>query len=307
MNRLFASLLKGTIALLLMLGVQSFSFAQRTVTGTVKEAGTGEALIGATVLVKGTTHGTITDIDGHFTLDVPAGSDVLEISYTGFGTEDVTIGNSNTVDVTLTAGKALEEVVVTGYGSQRRKEVTSAVTSIKAEDFNKGAITSPAQLLQGKVPGLIIAKPNGDPNGGFSIRLRGLSTIGGNTEPLIIVDGVPGASLSSVDPNDIESMDVLKDGSAAAIYGTRGSNGVILITTKKGIEGKTTIEYSGIASSESLARTPDVMTAAEYKAVGGKDQGASTDWFKTITRSAIQHQHNLALSGEQLKMVFTVT
>jgi iron complex outermembrane receptor protein len=297
MNRLFASLLKGTVVLLLMLGVQSFSFAQRTVTGTVKEAGTGEALIGATVLVKGTTHGTITDIDGHFTLDVPAGNDVLEISYTGFGTETVTLGSSNTVEVALTAGKALEEVVVTGYGSQRRKEVTSAVTSIKAEDFNKGAITSPAQLLQGKVPGLIIAKPNGDPNGGFSIRLRGLSTIGGNTEPLIIVDGVPGASLSSVDPNDIESMDVLKDGSAAAIYGTRGSNGVILITTKKGIEGKTTIEYSGIASSESLARTPDVMSAAEYKAVGGKDQGASTDWFKTITRSAIQHQHNLALSG----------
>lgn len=304
MNRLFNCLLRGMLALALVWCVQSFSFAQRTVTGTVKEAGTGEALIGATVLVRGTALGTITDIDGHFSLEVPAGKDILEVSYTGFGAEVITLGTSNTLEITMTAGKTLDEVVVTGYGSQRKKEVTSAVTTIKAEDFNKGAITSPAQLLQGKVPGLIIAKPNGDPNGGFTIRLRGLSTIGGNTEPLIIIDGVPGASLSTVDPNDIESMDVLKDGSASAIYGTRGSNGVILITTKKGKEGKTVVEYNGIVTTESLATTPQVMSAAEYKAVGGKDQGSSTDWFKTITRSAIQHQHNLALSGGAKGMAY---
>ncbi|MEP7323941.1 MAG: SusC/RagA family TonB-linked outer membrane protein [Saprospiraceae bacterium] len=307
MNRLFNCLLKGMLALTLVWCTQSFSFAQRTVTGTVKEAGTSESLIGATVLVRGTALGTITDIDGHFSLEVPAGKDILEVSYTGFGTEVVTLGTSNTLEITLTAGKTLEEVVVTGYGSQRKKEVTSAVASIKAEDFNKGAITNPAQLLQGKVPGLIIAKPNGDPNGGFTIRLRGLSTVGGSTEPLIIIDGVPGASLNSVDPNDIESMDVLRDGSASAIYGTRGSNGVILITTKKGKEGRTSVEYNGIVSTESMARRPDVMTAAEYKAAGGKDQGAVTDWFDVITRNSLQHQHNLALSGGSKGMGYRVS
>ena len=158
MNRLFTRMLKATIALLLLAGMQSFALAQRTVTGTVKEAGSGETLIGANVLVRGTSIGTITDIDGTFSIEVPAGSNVLEISYTGFGTEVFTLdGATNNIEITLTPGKLLEEVVVTGYGTQRQKEITSAVASIKAEDFNKGAITSPAQLLQGKVPGLVIA------------------------------------------------------------------------------------------------------------------------------------------------------
>ncbi len=298
---------KLTFVLVLVTSIQSFSFAQRSVTGTVKEAGTNDPLIGAIVLVQGTSIGTITDVDGNFSIEVPAGKDVLEVQYTGFGTEVITLGGASTIEVMLTAGKSLEEVVVTGYGSQRQKEITSAVASIKAEDFNKGAITSPAQLLQGKVPGLIIAKPNGDPNGGFAIRLRGLSTVGGNTEPLVIIDGVPGASLSSIDPNDIESMDVLRDGSAASIYGTRGSNGVILITSKKGKEGRTTVEYNGVYSAESLARTPDIMNAAEYKAAGGKDQGNSTDWFDVITQNSFQQQHNLALSGGAKGMGYRVS
>ncbi|MFZ1716178.1 MAG: SusC/RagA family TonB-linked outer membrane protein [Saprospiraceae bacterium] len=308
MNRLFTRMLKATIALLLLAGMQSFALAQRTVTGTVKEAGSGETLIGANVLVRGTSIGTITDIDGTFSIEVPAGSNVLEISYTGFGTEVFTLdGATNNIEITLTPGKLLEEVVVTGYGTQRQKEITSAVASIKAEDFNKGAITSPAQLLQGKVPGLVIAKPNGDPNGGFTIRLRGLSTVGGNTEPLIIIDGVPGANLRSVDPNDIETMDVLKDGSAAAIYGTRGSNGVILITTKKGHEGKSSIEYNGVFSVENIARTPQIMNAAEYKAAGGLDKGTSTDWFDVITRTGLSQQHNLAMSGGAKGLAYRVS
>lgn len=307
MKRLFMCFAKVAAVLLFTIGIQSLTYAQRTVTGTVKEAGTGEPLIGANVLIRGTSTGTITDVDGSFSLEVPEGSNVLEISYTGFGTEVFTLDGANNIEVVLTAGKLLEEVVVTGYGTQRQKEITSAVASIKAEDFNKGAITSPAQLLQGKVPGLIIAKPNGDPNGGFNIRLRGLSTVGGNTEPLIIIDGVPGASLNTVDPMDIESMDVLRDGSAAAIYGTRGSNGVILITTKKGKEGRTIVDYNGIASVESLAKAPSVMTGAEYKKAGGVDQGSNTDWFDVITRNALQQQHNLSLSGGAKGMGYRVS
>ncbi len=298
MNRLFTSVLKSLAVLLLLLGMQSFAFAQRTITGTVKEAGTNEPLIGANVLIRGTSNGTITDIDGRFSLEVPSQKTYLEITYTGFGTELVSVETSmSEFEITLTPGKTLEEVVVTGYGTQRAKEVTSAVASIKNEDFNKGAITNPAQLLAGKVPGLIIAKPNGDPNGGFNIRLRGLSTVGGNTEPLIIIDGVPGASLNSIDPNDIESMDVLRDGSAAAIYGTRGSNGVIIISSKKGHEGRTQVEYNGLFSATNIDRVPKVMTASQYKAAGGLDQGSNTDWFDVITRGVVQQQHNLSLAG----------
>ena len=297
MNRLFTRMLKSTLIVAMFLFAQSFAFAQRTITGTVKDVA-GEPLIGANVLVRGTSNGTITDVDGAFSLQVPADKTYLEISYTGFGTEVISVeGSVSNFDIILTAGKTLEEVVVTGYGTQRQKEITSAVASIKAEDFNKGAITNPAQLLQGKVPGLVIAKPNGDPNGDFNIRLRGLSTVGGNTEPLIIIDGVPGASLRSIDPNDIESMDVLRDGSAAAIYGTRGSNGVILITSKKGREGRTQVEYNGLFSAQDVARSPQVMNASEYKAAVGNDIGSSTNWFDAITRSVLQQQHNLSLTG----------
>lgn len=307
MNRLFNCLSKITIACIFFLGVQSFSFAQRTVSGVVKEATTGDPIIGANVLVRGTSVGTITDVDGKFSLEVPASATELEISYTGYGNEIVPItANTKNVEVSMTGSKALEEVVVTGYGTQRQKEVTSSVTSLKSEDFNKGSITSPAQLLQGKVPGLIIAKPNGDPNGGFNIRLRGMSTISGSQEPLIIIDGVPAANLNSIDPNDIESMDVLRDGSAAAIYGARASNGVILITSKKGKEGKTSVTYNGIASMESVATTPKIMDAATYKAAGGLDQGSNTDWFKVITRTAPSHQHNLALAGGAKGMAYRV-
>src|SRR5690606_34969190 len=161
--------------------------------------------------------------------------------------------------ITLLADAShLNEVVVIGYGTQRKKEITGAVASVRAEDFNTGNITNPAQLLQGKVAGLSITNPGSNPNAGFSIRLRGLSTFGANTGPLIVVDGVPGVSLLTIDPSDIASMDILKDGSAAAIYGTRGSSGVILVTTKSGSGGQLQLEYNTHASFESVARTPPV-------------------------------------------------
>lgn len=277
----------------------SWGMAQRTIKGTVTDAATKEPLIGANILVIGTSVGTITEVDGTYSVNVPAGATELEFSYTGYASQRVTIGTSNTIDVALSAGRLLDEVVVVGYGTQRNKEVTSSVTSVKAEDFNRGNVNDPTQLIQGKVAGLSIARPGSDPNGGFTLRLRGLSTLGANTQPLIIIDGLIGGSLALVDPNDIESIDVLKDGSAAAIYGTRASSGVIIITTKKGRKGFSSVDYNGYVSSESIARRVPTVDAAEFVRLRGQsvNRGSSTNWMDEVTRNGISHVHNLALSG----------
>jgi TonB-dependent starch-binding outer membrane protein SusC len=299
---------KSLVLLAFFSALSSFTFGQRTISGLITDAETKEPLVGAAVVVTGTTKGTLTDVDGKYTLE-GVGSDAtsLTFSFTGYANQTVAIGSSNVIDMALKGGSFLEEVVVVGYGTLKSKEVTSSITTVKAEDFNKGNVNDPAQLLQGKVAGLAISRPGGDPNGGFNIRLRGLSTVGANVQPLVIIDGVPGASLSSVDPNDIASMDVLKDGSAAAIYGTRASSGVILITTKKGQAGKTTVEYSGLVNSESVDNQVPVMNAQEYVAAGGTNVGSSTDWFKEITRSPLSQTHNLAVSGGINKTAYRVS
>jgi TonB-linked SusC/RagA family outer membrane protein len=281
----------------LLLG--TWAMAQRTITGTVTDAANKEPLIGASVLVVGTSAGTITDIDGTYSLSVPAGATELEISYTGYTAQRVAIGSSNKIDVALSAGRLLDEVVVVGYGTQRSKEVTSSVTSVKAEDFNRGNVNDPTQLIQGKVAGLSIARPGSDPNGGFTLRLRGLSTLGANTQPLVIIDGLIGGSLALVDPNDIESIDVLKDGSAAAIYGTRASSGVIIITTKKGRKGFSTVEYNGYLAAESIARQVQTVSADEFVRLRGQsvNRGSETNWMDEVTRTGMSQVHNLALSG----------
>ena len=272
--------------------------AQNTITGTVTDAASGETLIGANILVVGTSSGTVTDIDGKYSLTVPEGSTQLEISYTGYATQVVDIAGQSIIDVNLSAGAALEEIVVTGYGTQKAKEVTGSIASVKAEDFNQGNVNDATQLLQGKVGGLVIARPGSNPNQKFSIRLRGLSTIGASTEPLVVIDGVLGGDLNSIEPQDIASIDVLKDGSASAIYGTRGASGVILITTKKGEAGVATVNYTGQFSVESRDRVVDVLTADEYRNFGGgNDLGASTDWFDEIMQTGISHIHNLSISG----------
>jgi TonB-dependent starch-binding outer membrane protein SusC len=290
--------LKGALLLLLFAASSSFALAQRTISGLVTDGSTGETLIGASVIVTGTTKGTLTDVDGKYSLDVPADAKSLTFSFTGYASLTVPLGAANTVNAALQGGSELNAVVISaGYQSIKAKEVTSSIASIKAEEFNKGYVNDPVQLLQGKVAGLSIARPGGDPNGNFTMRLRGLSTIGANTEPLVIVDGIPGADLNTVDPNDIESIDVLKDGSAAAIYGTRGSSGVLLVTTKKGTPGKTTVDYNGSLTTESVAKSVSVMTAAEYKAAGGTDRGATTDWFSQVARTANAQNHSLAFGG----------
>ena len=214
----------------------------QSVSGTVSSE--DGPLPGATVVVKGTSNGTTTDFDGNFTIAADADA-VLVVSFVGFTSQEVAVGGQDQISVMLAADNELEEVVVTGYGSQRSKEVTSAVVKIDEEEFNKGTINDASQLLQGKVAGLQVYNRGGDPNAAATIRLRGISTVGANTQPLVVVDGVIGASLANVDPSDIESINVLKDGSAAAIYGSRGSSGVILVTTKSGKEGKVSLTYNG--------------------------------------------------------------
>jgi iron complex outermembrane receptor protein len=216
----------------------------------------------------------------------------------------VEVGNQTVIDVVLDSDiTALSEVVVTGYGTQEKKEITSAVASVKEETFQVGNVQDAAQLIQGKVAGLTIVRAGANPNSGFSIRLRGLATFNNdNPGPLVVVDGVIGADLNNVDPNDIESMDVLKDASASAIYGTRGANGVIIVTTKTGKRGTMQVDYNGFVSADMPYRFPDMLNADEWRAFSqeiglGVDFGESTDWFDEITRTGISQVHNLAVSG----------
>ncbi len=298
MKQLLKLYMPKVLITMLMMTLVHLVSAQRTITGVVSDAESGEPLIGASVLVKGTATGTITDFDGSYTLDVPEGGTTLVFSYTGYGTQEIEIGEQSSIDVPLSAGTELEEVVVTGYGTQKAKEVTGSIAHVGTEDFNTGNINNPSQLLQGKVGGLVIARPGSNPNQGFSIRLRGLSTVGASTEPLVVIDGVLGGDLNSVEPQDIESIDVLKDASAAAIYGTRGASGVILITTKSGVAGQSTVNYSGQVTFETKDRVVDVLSPDEYRAFGGgNDLGSSTNWFDELTQTGVSHIHNLSLSG----------
>ncbi len=289
--------------LLTVIGVVAFgSLNAQNVTGTVTSSTDGSPLIGATVLVKGTTTGAFTDDEGNYS--VTAGSDAtLIVSYVGYERVEIPVNGRSKVDVGLLSSEStLDEVVVTGYSTQKAKEVTSSITSVKAEDFNQGNVSDPTQLVQGKVSGLQISRPGGDPNGGFTVRLRGLSSLGANQSPLIIIDGVIGADLQTVDPNDIQSVDVLKDGSAAAIYGARASAGVIIITTKKGIPGRATVDYNGFVSSETIAGRINVASAEDFvNLYGGPDaspgQNTETDWLEEMTRNAISQAHNVSLSG----------
>ena len=287
----------GAFVALMVLFMSTSTYAQRTISGTIIDGTNGEPLIGANVLVSGTATGTITDIDGSYSLSVPDGANSLEISYAGYATKTVAIGTSNNLDISLAAGELLDEIVVTGYGSQRQKEVTSAVVKVGEEDFNQGPISDPAQLLQGKVAGLQVYNRGGNPNEASTIRLRGISTVGANAQPLIVVDGIVGASLDNVDPNDIQDINVLKDGSAAAIYGSRGSSGVILVTTKSGGEGKTKITYNGQIAGSTPVNGISVMNAQEFINTGGTDLGSDTDWLDEVTRTGLTHNHSLAASG----------
>lgn len=305
---------------LAMLICTAGAFAQITVSGIVKDAA-GEPVIGGSIVEMGTTNGTVTDFDGNFELQVADGAQ-LQISYIGYQTQEVAAKAGAPMVIVLQEDAfALGEVVAIGYGSQKKKEITGSVASLKAEDFNAGVKTNPVGLLQGKVAGLTISKQGGDPTStGYNIQIRGFSTLGKGTgsSPLYIVDGVPVSNIDNIAPEEIASMDVLKDGSAAAIYGTRGTNGVIIITTKRGnsdatVEcGKTTVEYSGYVSASMPRGKTGMATPEEYRNLetlsGGKVVPVifagdyNTDWMSEMMRSAaITHHHNLAISGNTKK------
>ena len=273
---------------------------QDKVSGTVLDA-TGEPLIGVSVLEAGTSNGVVTDFNGNFTLTVKQGAQ-LAFSYVGYTSQ--TLAARNGMKVTLQEDNTvLNEVVVVGYGTMRRKDVTSSITTVKAEDLNRGVFTDPGQMLQGKVPGLVISS-TADPNGGATITLRGASTLrSGAMSPYYVIDGIPGVDPSTVAPDDIESIDVLRDATATAIYGSKAANGVIIITTKKGAEEKTNVSYNGYVAIDNILKKYDVASAADLRdyatknGVALKDGGANTNWQDEVLRTAISHNHNVSISG----------
>lgn len=291
----------------------------RVITGVIKDA-SGVELPGVNIVEKGVTNGAMSDINGKFTITTTQANAVLQFSYVGFHTQEIVISSQTSLSIKLEEDtKLMDEVVVIGYGTQKKADVTSSVASVKSGSFNKGAILDAGQLVQGKVAGLQISLPSGDPMATTSVMLRGNSTLMGSTDPLILVDGVPG-SFSTVAPEEIESVDVLKDGSATAIYGTRGTNGVIIITTKGGKRDMpTTIEYNGYVSISQQAKKPDFMSASDlrkrwnegysFSGANDKDYGADTDWLDEISRTGVTHVHNLTFrgGGKQTSLVGNLT
>ena len=294
-NHSKAGLLKTMFSASLLL-CSTAAMAQSQKSGVIKDAN-GEPLIGVTVLEQGTSNGTVTDVNGRYTLKTTKPNAKLKVSYIGYESQVITPGQS----ITLSANDAtLNEVVVVGYGTMRRKDVTSSITTVNAKDLDKGVYTDPAQMLQGKVAGLVISS-TGDPNGSSSITLRGSSSLreGEAMQPYYVIDGIPGMDISMVAPDDIESIDVLRDATATAIYGSKAANGVIIITTKKGTEGKTNVSYNGYVAFDNALKTLDMASAAELRASGEvvEDEGANTDWQDEVLRTGVSHNHNLSISG----------
>ena len=296
--------------MIFLLGLSpSLSWGQgsgKTVKGTLIDASTKEPLVGGNVLIKGTTKGATADANGQYSINVSDDKAVLVFRFLGYDSQEIAVGSRATIDVSLKANaSSLEQVVVVGYGTQKKTDVTGSVKSVSSEAFNKGIINSPEQLLQGKVAGVNVTSASGEPGGSQGITIRGPGSIRVGSGPLYVIDGLPldGGIGNFLNPSDIEKMDVLKDASATAIYGTRGANGVILITTKKGKVGFSTMNFSTDYAISSLARPLPVLSAADFRTQVGKnggileDFGSNTDWQNQITRSAITQNHNLSLGG----------
>lgn len=323
----FDYLTKCLLLLFVALGMGSLAMAQRTIKGKVTDAQTGDALIGANVLVIGTSTGTITDIDGTYELRLPDGAKELEFTFTGYASQRMAITASNVYDVRLDAGAVLDEVVVIGYGSVKKSDATGAVTSVTDKDFNGGIVASPEQLIQGRAAGVQITNNSGEPGGGINVRIRGTSSVRSGNNPLYVVDGVPLSGdntsgggfdfglgrqttrnpLSFLNPNDIASIDILKDASATAIYGSRGANGVVIITTKSGKANKGALDYGYSVGFSNITKKVDVLGKDEfldaYEAIRGADAraaldgGETTDWQDAVLRTGITHNHNLSFGS----------
>lgn len=296
------------------------AFAQGTkISGKLTDASSNEPLIGGSVSIKGSSKGTTVDASGQYSIAVASENAVLEFKFVGYASKSVLVGKQTQINVGLTANAAdLEQVVVVGYGTQKKTDVTGSVKSVASAAFNKGIINSPEQLLQGKVAGVNVTSATGEPGGSQGITIRGPGGIRSGSTPLFVIDGLAldnsttggGNPLNFINPQDIETIDVLKDASATAIYGSRGANGVILVTTKKGKAGTSKIEFSTSVGVSSIARALPVLSATEFRkqvvANNGtlEDFGANTDWQKEITRQAMTKNYNLSLGGGANKLTY---
>ena len=280
---------------------------QATIRGTVRES-SGEPIIGANVVVRGTGNGTITDVDGKFTVSVDRSKNpVLIVSYIGFKTQESAVNSQTEINITLSEdASALSEVVVVGYGTMRKKDVTGAVASVSSDKMNPGATTNPLQQIAGKAAGVSITQTGSEPGASPNIRIRGITSLIGGSDPLVVVDGIQGnlELLNQLSPSEIESIDILKDASATAIYGSRGAAGVLLVTTKKSKSGTSQIEFSSTASVDRISRKLDMMTASEWReqrvlwgVPASTDHGSDTDWYGLLTRNGFTQNHNLSIGG----------
>ena len=317
MNAIFRKFRQRSFLLvaLLLMGCLQLLAQTRTIKGVVTDAQNGEALIGATIMVEGDKSGTVTDFDGNFSLQVPSSAKKVKISYIGYIDQVVAISDNMKVNLESDS-KALADVVVIGYGTARKSDLTGSVATVKAKDFNKGLVSSPEQLINGKVSGVQIMSNSGSASAGSTIRVRGGASLNASNDPLIVLDGVPleqgGISgnssnfLSMINPSDIESMTVLKDASSTAIYGSRASNGVIIITTKKGQQGAVKVNFNTTNSMQTRAQMVDMLSRDEFMNVinqfGTDNQksllgSANTDWNDEVYRTAFGTDNNLSLSG----------
>lgn len=303
------------------------SFAQQTIDGIVVDEQSKEPLVRAAVLVKGTSIGVTTDFDGKFTLEVDPGQ-VLVVSYLGYVTKEVPVtATTKTVTVRLMKDAMnLDEVVVVGYGVTRKRDVAGAITSLKTDDIKAGMVTSTAQFLKGRAAGVQVRQNSGEPGGGISIRVRGSSSISSNNEPLYVIDGFQTDIGNQINPEDIESIEILKDAAATAIYGSRGANGVVLITTKKGSQGQFHVSYSYNASIKNLDNPWDLMGAQDiisYSMNKWKENGSvgnppytadellykgnGVDWVKQTTRTAATQDHQFSITGGSDKLMMAIS
>jgi TonB-dependent SusC/RagA subfamily outer membrane receptor len=286
------------------LGITLTAAAQNLkISGVVTDAGSNEVLMGVTVLIKGSSIGTTTGSDGKYSLQVSV-NDTIEAVMMGYKNATALVKGKTNIDFSLTEDtRYLKETVVIGYGTMDKKELTSAIAHVSSKDFLSSSSMDPAMLIQGKVSGVsVVNTGSADPNNNASIQIRGISSRAAGLGPLIVIDGVPGGNMSNVNQNDIESINILKDGAASAIYGTRGSNGVVLITTKKGTsDGEIHTSYFGQVSANIMIKELDMLNAGEYreyKVANGKgvDYGGNVDWLKEVSRIGLTHQHTLTLS-----------
>lgn len=323
----FAIMRKFILLTTLLCWVASFAWAQnRQVTGRVLSNENGTPLSGASVSIKGATKGAVTDADGKFIISVPSkGNTVLVITSVGFATQEVGVGNQSNLTINLVAEtKSLDDIVVVGYGERRKRDLTGALSSVQSKDIVRANPTMAAKAIQGQVAGATVTKASNRPGAPFNITLRGENTINNSTQPLIVIDGLMGGDINNLNPNDIQSMDVLKDASSTSIYGARGANGVVIITTKKGVAGKPKVSYDGYVGVKYLAHVPKLMNTAQYYKLTYTDRIAAgltgtvftiaeqanidanrtTDWADLATDAGLQTSHNISVSGGSDKTTY---